>query len=650
MADTYLTHNYHLKSAGVNILIVALPDSEVNDKLATLAPEKGLLYKSIYEDHILGTCVVNSGTFFYFLNKRPELMTRFAEIRQEILAAVYKISPGFCPENIVINQNNLLKHNDFLSKGDKGRSLTDNDLWNQDPPLSNFGPTFISSGPQEFNPYLSDIFNPEDFIDEAPPTNFNGEDKDGGIKIGSAPYELTGHHWSDVGLYINVRKYEDNFETLASLIGGASNFKTEEAYHVVVVASCIEDYADILEALERMSVVDNKSPAEIFTDLYKIALIYNPFLKFEDLDFKKLRKAFEETEKKNSPPEKLSGKRSAQAGAERNANQSVQKKRFSDLPAEKLLALRKDLSKKIIGQDEALTSLSDAIQRAAVGLKREHEPLGSFLFAGSTGSGKTETTKALADCLDAHFVRIDCQDYQQSHEVAKLAGSPPGYVAHEDGGQLTNELKKYPFSVVLFDEIEKAHSSFHERLLQIIDDGVLMDNKGNKVSFKDAIIIMTSNIGVKEVASIGNAVGFGSIAQIDDKKAGLAREAALKKKFKPEFLNRLDEIIQFRSLDREDYTQILDILLEEVNQQVKKSKEITLNFSLPAKDFLLNKGIDRKYGARPLRRAVKRYVNTPLAKAILSGEIKNKNRVNISLHRDRETLMFQVPTARAKKD
>jgi ATP-dependent Clp protease ATP-binding subunit ClpC len=272
------------------------------------------------------------------------------------------------------------------------------------------------------------------------------------------------------------------------------------------------------------------------------------------------------------------------------------------------------------------------------------------MFTGKTGVGKTETVKVLADTLGAHLVRIDCQEYQQPHEVAKLTGSPPGYVGYDDGGHLTKELAKYPFSVVLFDEIEKGHNNFHERILQIIDDGVLTEAKGGrKVKFNEAIIIMTSNIGVREVDQIGKTMGFGDVSEKTSLKVTQARSEALKKKFKPEFLNRVDEIIHFRDLEKADFMQVLNIILKETSDQIQDKRKMSIKVSEGAKNFLLDNGIDKKYGARPLRRAVKKYLSTPLARAILTKEVPTESvRISVSLNPSRDGLVFR--TNESKKD
>ena len=643
MADRYNTYNVFLKSADFNILILEYPEEDVNDKLALLATEKGLIYRHFYEDFIIGSCMANSGPFFYHIRRRPELLSKYDKIRKESLELVYQYNPGFLPSNIVINQNNVLKVKSSIKEGEVTRPLTENDLWNQDPPLSNFGPGIITGSPAKDNPFLDEDEETNELdIPEIPADPDNPFSDLGGD--GEVPYELVGHRWEKLGLHINIRQYEESEETLISLLGGTP-FESVKGYHLLVIQLCIEDFSDIFHLLDKQGVCKTLPPDKIMAELYDIAITYNPFLKMEDLDLPRVRnlyKARQRTGRRNN-------RRIAAAGPESNVIRAQSKKKFSDLPKSKLLSLADEVKKKITGQDEAVEKISDAILRASVGLKRDHEPLGVFLFTGNTGVGKTETAKVLAEVLKANLVRVDCQEYQHSHEVAKLTGSPPGYVGYEDGGHLTSDVAKNPFSVILFDEIEKAHKNFHERILQIIDDGVLTDNKNRKVSFKETLIVMTSNIGVKEVEKINKVMGFGDVSGATETKTTKAREEALKKKFKPEFLNRIDDIVHFRVLDKNDYMRILDILLDEINEQIGKSKKINLQFNIGAKNFLLDKGIDKKYGARPMRRTIKNYLNTPLAVAILKDEITERSKVVVSLKKEKDGLCFRQ-AKKAKKN
>ena len=646
MADKFDTHNVYLESADFNILIIEFPDEDVNDKLAILAREKGLIYKQYYEDFALGTCLANSSPFFYHLHMRQALMEKYEEIRTETLEAAFRFNPGLVPENVFINANNVLKTKSTVKRGEKVRPLVENDLWSQDPPLSDFGPTLIGSAPMKedddnpFNDNDDDAPNLDAPLSSDNPYAGGGGNSDGGSDV---PYELVGYRWDKLGLLINIKKFEESEENLVTLIGG-SPFETTAGYHLLIVQLCVDDFSDVFHLLDTVGVSHNIPPNQLMEELYEITIGENPFLKLEDVDLVEIKK---QHKKLNAHKNKNNRRMAAASAPDRTVNKK-RKKRFSDISKEKLLGLCDELKKSVVGQDPALQNIAEAVQRASVGLKREHEPLGVFMFTGNTGVGKTETAKVLAEVLDATLVRIDCSEYQHAHEVAKLTGSPPGYVGYEDGGHLVKEVAKNPFSVVLFDEIEKAHSHFHERVLQIIDDGILTDNKGKKISFRESMIIMTSNIGVREVSSIGNTVGFGDVADASEDKTAKARGEALKKKFKPEFLNRIDDVVHFKTLGREDYMHILDILLDEVQQQLQKSQSMKLNFNVGAKNFLLDKGIDKKFGARPLRRAIKSHLNTPLAVCILKEDLDSTSKVTVSLKPDKSGLVFRQPNKKAK--
>jgi ATP-dependent protease Clp ATPase subunit len=639
MVEKYITHNVLLESADFYVLILEFPETDVNDKLSVLASEKGLIYRHLYEDFVIGTCMANAGPFFYHIRKRAELIVKLAEIRKEALDLIFRHSPGFKPENIVINQNNILKTKSSVRAGEKGRALTSNDLWDQDPPLSNFGPAIITSTPYKTddNPFRED--DEDAPLLDAPPAEdvpdnpFSNSAGGGNVDV---PYELVGHKWDRLGLYVNVRKYEESDAALVSLLGG-SPFESTRGYHILVVERCVEDFSDVFQLLDQLGISEKIKPEILMEELYAIVIEHNPFLKLESVDLKSVRTQYKTRERSKI----RNNRRIAQSGSEDKIVSSRKRKRFADLSKETLISLADKMKQKVVGQDEAIHHIADAVQRASVGLKRPHEPLGVLLFTGNTGVGKTETAKVLADCLEAPLVRIDCQDYQQPHESAKLAGSPPGYVGYDDGGHLTKEVSKSPFSVILFDEIEKAHSNFHDRILQIIDDGELTDNKGKKVPFNECVIIMTSNIGVAEVSEISRTLGFGDVSVQTDLKSSKARDEALKQRFKPEFLNRVDEIVHFRKLEKNDYLSILDILLDEVKDQIQKGKGVGLNFSVAAKNFLLDSGIDKKYGARPLRRAIKRHLNTPLARAILSNEIEENSKAAVGLNPEKTALTFK---------
>ena len=295
------------------------------------------------------------------------------------------------------------------------------------------------------------------------------------------------------------------------------------------------------------------------------------------------------------------------------------------------------LNKRVIGQDQAIESVANAIRRSRAGISEEKKPIGSFMFVGPTGVGKTELAKALAEFIfndENALIRLDMSEFMEKHSVAKIIGSPPGYVGYDEGGQLTDKIRRRPYSVVLFDEIEKAHPEVFNILLQILDDGRLTDSKGRIVNFKNAIIIMTSNLGNEVIKEY--SIGFTDTTDI--KKIAVLRVEEMKEKidrilkdyFKLEFLNRIDEIVIFKSLSREVLSEIVDLELAKVEKRLK-NKEINVSIGLKVKKMLAEKGYDTTYGARPLKRIIQNMILDELALEIIEGKIKQGDKVEINL-------------------
>lgn len=308
--------------------------------------------------------------------------------------------------------------------------------------------------------------------------------------------------------------------------------------------------------------------------------------------------------------------------------------RLTESEASRLQKLEETLHKRVIGQEEAVSAVSKAVRRGRVGLKDPKRPIGSFLFLGPTGVGKTEVSKALAEAVfgnEESMIRVDMSEYMEKHSVSKMIGSPPGYVGHEDGGQLSEKVRRNPFSVILFDEIEKAHPDVFNILLQVLDDGHITDSQGRKVDFKNTIIIMTSNAGAQSIIE-PKKLGFG--AKEDEKqdhermKASVMEE--VKRIFKPEFLNRIDETIVFRALNKDDMKKIIGIMVSDLQKRCKEQLQIDLVVREAAKESIVEKAYDRKYGARPLRRKLQDEVEDRLADALIRGEIHTGDRVIVT--------------------
>ncbi|HPE57302.1 MAG TPA: ATP-dependent Clp protease ATP-binding subunit [Bacteroidales bacterium] len=324
--------------------------------------------------------------------------------------------------------------------------------------------------------------------------------------------------------------------------------------------------------------------------------------------------------------------------------------RIAQNESERLVNMEKDLGGSVIGQDNAITKVVKSIRRNRAGLKDPNKPIGTFIFLGPTGVGKTHLAKVLArylfDSEDA-LVRVDMSEYMEKFAVSRLVGAPPGYVGYEEGGQLTEKVRRKPYSIVLLDEIEKAHPDVFHLLLQVLDDGLLTDSFGRKVDFKNTILIMTSNIGSRQLKDFGQGVGFNTAAKKSarDSFARGVIENALKKAFTPEFLNRIDDVVIFDSLEREDIHKIIDIELKHLFKRIM-DLGYNIDVSEKAKDFIVDKGWDEQYGARPLKRAIQKYVEDPLAEEIIKHNLSSGDKIFVDFKKDAEELTIQIEKAK----
>ena len=313
--------------------------------------------------------------------------------------------------------------------------------------------------------------------------------------------------------------------------------------------------------------------------------------------------------------------------------------------SERLLNMEQILHERIVGQDKAVSAVARAIRRGRVGIKNPNRPLGSFIFLGPTGVGKTELCKSLAEAMfgsEDAIIKLDMSEYMEKHTVSKLIGSPPGYVGFDEGGQLTEKIRRKPYSVVLFDEIEKAHPDVFNILLQILEDGVLTDSKGRKVSFKNAIIIMTSNVGAAKIISSKSALGFGGDDNDENKSIEDLVMEDLKKTFKPEFLNRIDDIIVFNRLEKDDIKEIAARMLKTLTKRLAEM-DITLEFTDAAISAIADAGFDNVYGARPLRRAIQRKIEDPLSELMLQKKVSDGDKCTVDFKDDKFTFNGEVP-------
>ncbi len=323
--------------------------------------------------------------------------------------------------------------------------------------------------------------------------------------------------------------------------------------------------------------------------------------------------------------------------------------RIAQTESNKLARLPELIKGKVIGQDEAVAKVVKAIQRNRAGLKDPNKPIGSFIFLGQTGVGKTQLAKVLSRQLfdsEESLIRIDMSEYMEKFAISRLVGAPPGYVGYEEGGQLTEKIRRKPYAVVLLDEIEKAHPDVFNMLLQVLDDGYLTDSLGRKIDFRNTIIIMTSNIGARKLKDFGTGIGFGTASQKsqEDANAKAVIENALKKSFAPEFLNRIDDVVVFNALEKEDINKIIDIELEKLLLRIK-GLGYTLKLSKAAKDFIAEKGFDKQYGARPLKRAIQKYIEDALAEEIITSHVEEGDKIIMDLDKTSNEIKITIDKA-----
>ena len=608
----YKLKKLYIEEIDYELLIIELPEEEVEDSLAYFAKEKGRITKEYYDDYLLATFVANINQMIQKLSKGltdTKEPVNMEELRQFIITKIIEYNPSLSYDNITINKHGVLK---LKANCDDGVILSENKYWN---------------------------FKKEEKPDEQ---SIVIKEQNTLKPIEDIEYSVQKIWWKRLGIYIEVKKFDSG--DLTSILQNRI-FQSRTSFATFVVTLCVIDYEGLFQLLDTMGVPTRVAPPLLMHEICELCLVANPFLTFDNS-----QSLLKDKESKTDTPNKTKQAGSTSATMNKYVESNKQKKTFKDIPNEDLLNLGMNMKVSLIGQDEAVDNLVEAIQRASVGLKNPEKPIGSFMFAGKTGCGKTLASKVLADELIRDrdsLITIDCSEYSADHEYSKLIGAPPGYVNSDQGGILTNAVMKNPFSVVVFDEIEKASDKIYQLLLQVLEEGRLTDNKGNIVQFKDTVIILTSNIGVDEVASIKKTIGFGNVAEVTEEKKATAIGDAIKKKFKPEFLNRLDEIIYFKDLTPEDYKKIIDIELYKLNDNLQandtKYKTLKLEFAKSIKSVIYDEGVDAEYGARPIKRAIERVIATPLAVKLLSGKVKAESIVKIGAKKGKAIFTVAAP-------
>lgn len=609
MSKGYEVHEVYLESIDFTLLVLEIPKDEVEDKLTHLVREKGSISKTLYEDFLIATCVANLNQLLSHIGQAVMSKEGFIKTREEVAQAVVGKNTVLDPNNIVINKNHVLKLVTDDTDMDNVKKLVDNKNWDKSyyDEVSEYYNGFNAPTDEEIEEEINSMVD-DDILKKASTV----------IKdIASLEFSTERRWWNRINQYVTIKIFKP--EDARSIL--QRHFRTKLAFTSYITSICVDDFEALYQTLDDMGITNRVTPPVLINELYDLCKSSNDFLTFENARL--FYKEIEDVEQEDDGSTKKIKKTSASGRVPSKTKKSL---RFKDIPKDNLLSLAERMKVFLIGQDDSVEKLAESIQRASVGLKDPIKPIGSFLFAGRTGCGKTLATKVLADTLinnKDNLVTIDCSEYSADHEYSKLIGAPAGYIGHENGGYLTNAIAKNPFSVLVFDEVEKASHKVHELMLQILEEGRLTDGQGKSVSFKDTIVIMTSNVGVEEIDKIKKTIGFGEVAKVTEEKKNFALDEALKKKFKPEFLNRIDNIIHFRNLEKEDYMKIIDIELYKLNDNLQTNdteyKNIVLEFDNKVKECIYKMGIDEEYGARPLKRYIEKEISTPLALKLLNA-------------------------------
>lgn len=568
---------------GLKFQIIKIPDADIEDKLALASPETGLVLHVEYQDFLFAKCIVDVDRVGRFIEEtayqNEELLF---ELRNQLEDMIVEVNPLFDPDNIVINGNGIMK----LAAKSTGIALKENPDWDKKVDF-----LFISNHP-EMDVY--DTGHDDTFDNEATVSRI----------------------WERANMQIRIKKLSK--EDLASFFE-KPKFPNELLYKTYVMRKCLVSYQEVISIADDLGIADKIGAVKVIEELYEHCSEVNPFLKYEDMDINNLPSASAPRSGKITKPKSKPQKNKSSKG-------------FDGVPKDVLLGLGQKLKEKIIGQDEAIDQIVELVQIAGSGLRNKEKPVANFLLCGPTGCGKTLTAKLLATALTGSkesIIRIDCSEYSQSHDVQKLIGAPPSYIGHDDGGYLTNFVKENPFCVVLFDELEKGHRRLYDMLLQILDDARLTDGKGNVANFDNCIVIMTSNIGIGEIKAVEKTIGFGNAASLDDNKRKVAVEKALKKNFKPEFLNRLDGVLNFKALTKPSIEKIINLGFQDLLSKLK-DKNIECKIDSKLVEVIYKTGYSSEYNARPINRAVETIVMKPISKMLLSEELVDGNQITIS--------------------
>lgn len=587
------------KAGGFKVSIIKVPEEIINDKLAVLSDGTGTLTYSQYDQFLAHTCLADADKVYKFLNTIDENnVEELLEAALELRTLILEVNPLLNPEILVINSENVIKLPAQSDKPGETRLLIENPRW--DRPDADIG----GSGDEG----LESVINSMGCGWGAVPIGIGGDN-------GNFVTVMFDDGANQVPLVIRVFSAED----IPTIFKDRCEFSSEEQYRLYIVTKCLVDIVSHFHRFDDSGLTKKYGSEKLTENVYNVILQYNSFLAFEEIDLSKVKKVV----LRNQDTEKKKNNAFSKRPEEQEGTEVLD---FNDLTEEHVVSLPERIKSWVVGQDEAVDRVCEAIETAYCGMKEKNTPIGVFMFTGSSGVGKTWCAKMFAKELcgsEFSMLRLDCSEYGQRHEVSKLIGAPAGYVGYDDGGQLINAMLKSGFRVLLLDEIEKANAAFFDLFLQVFDEGRLTSGKGETISFGQVLIIMTSNIGVKEVSNIGTRVGFGEVASITKDKQEKAIREALKVKFKPEFLNRVDSIITFNDLQEEACKQIIRLEFDKVNKWLL-DKNVMVSYTDEAVKHIYERGFNRQFGARPLARLMRSEIMKPVSKLLLKEKVSNK--------------------------
>jgi len=623
------------ESAGFNITILQVPPDKIDDKLAILSDGSGLLTSFMYNRFLFNTCIVDPSKVWPFMGSLSENTDLVVSAVMDLKSLIIEANPLLDPRILIINDENIIRLPNQGDTTSTARLLINNPRWDD---------TNVESDDEE------DIDN---FFSNAEPPRLP-------LNVNpSIPWaeKLELKEWSTTGLVVLVLKcsVDDIPEVFKDKYSFANDDGGYEAYRLFIVAKTVADFAAMFQHLDEMGITKKNSPKELVRQLYELVIEENPFLAWESVDLDKVKRAVIAKYGKQQKPhlnkfskDSVKGDKNTETKKQARLSKDFYRE-FSDVSEEEVNTLAERIKQEVIGQDPVIEEIVDSIKLAKCGFKEEGTPIATFLLTGESGVGKTHCAKMLAKYLtgDEHnLVRVDCSEYSHSHEISKLIGSPNGYIGSSDTTKFFEMMTKSPFSVVLFDELEKSHSKLHDLLLQAIDEGHLTNGKSETVSFGQAIFLFTSNIGVQEVKSVGSRIGIGDGAVVTRDKRAAAITEAVKDKFKPEFIGRLDGVLTFDVLNKDSCMRIVDLQFNRVNELLAK-KDIRIEYDEAVKEYIYSRGFKKGYGARPLKRVVRKEVFLPVSKLLLEQKLSSKVVVKVGISEDK--LTFSVEGKKSKK-